>query len=213
VRNFQVFNEPIPVVDSTYLHLWIGNNEYATGGPATEEMWRSAPEKDLRQITSQPQRYAKLGPLVRDEVRKEPVKSLQRRAKAALYFLFGERWFADGTLAEVTSEGEEAMPAWLANAYPIALLAVLLAVLALAFLGWRWSYGWRWESMPLMLTMIWVPLPYILSHAEGLSGPRLPLDGALICYAAFALVALVPGLNATLLDPPDAGQEPPAEGS
>src|SRR5262249_60765258 len=106
-----------------------------------------------------------------------------------------------------TPAGEEEMPAWLARAYPMTLQATLLAVLALAFLGWRWSYGWRWEGMPLMLTMVWVPLPYILGHAEGLSGPRLPLDGALICYAAVALVGLIPGLNSTLLEPQDAGPE------
>ena len=38
VRNYQEFNEPVPVVTSTYLHLWVGNNPKATGGPATEEM-------------------------------------------------------------------------------------------------------------------------------------------------------------------------------
>jgi hypothetical protein len=56
--------------------------------------------------------------------------------------------------------------------------------------------------------MLWVPLPYILGHAEGLSGPRLPLDGVLLCYAAFALVALIPGLNGDLLDAPNAGPAP-----
>ena len=94
---------------------------------------------------------------------------------------------------------------------PLVLLSFLLAVLALGFLGWRWSYGWRWESIPAMLAMVWVPLPYILSHAESLSGPRLPLDGVLICFAAFALCSLVPGVNGTLLDPPDSGPTPVAK--
>ena len=53
------------------------------------------------------------------------------------------------------------------------------------------------------LAMIFVPLPYLLSHAESLSGPRLPLDGVLICFAAFALCCLVPGVNGRLFDPPD----------
>jgi hypothetical protein len=47
-----------------------------------------------------------------------------------------------------------------------------------------------------------VPLPYLLGHAEALSGPRLPLDGVLLCYAAFVLVALVPGQGRDLLAGP-----------
>ena len=46
--------------------------------------------------------------------------------------------------------------------------------------------------MPLSLAAIWIPLPYVLGHAEALSGPRLPLDGVLLCYAAFALACLLP---------------------
>ncbi len=38
VRNVQVFKEPVPIVDSVYLHLWIGNNPKATGGPLTPAM-------------------------------------------------------------------------------------------------------------------------------------------------------------------------------
>ncbi len=36
VRNFQHFHDVFPVVDSTYYHLWIGNNPQATGGPMPE---------------------------------------------------------------------------------------------------------------------------------------------------------------------------------
>jgi hypothetical protein len=53
--------------------------------------------------------------------------------------------------------------------------------------------------MPSSLALIWIPLPYVLSHAEALQGPRLPLDGILLCYAAFAIVYLIPALGATLL--------------
>jgi hypothetical protein len=54
--------------------------------------------------------------------------------------------------------------------------------------------------MPAVLAMIWIPLPYVLSHAELLSGPRLPLDGVLLCYTAFALLCFWPGLRRYLLD-------------
>ena len=85
----------------------------------------------------------------------------------------------------------------------------LLGLLVLAFLGWRWSYGWQAESMPAALAMIWIPLPYILSHAEALSGPRLPLDGVLLCYAAFALLCLTPGVRRYFLDGAKATQPLP----
>ena len=65
-------------------------------------------------------------------------------------------------------------------------------MLLLAFLGWRWTYSWRKESMLLTLALIWVPLPYLLGHAEALHGARLPLDGVLLGYAAFALICLLP---------------------
>lgn len=208
VRNYQVFHEPVPLVSSTYLHLWIGNNPEATGGPLTQEMIETAPGKDLRGIGRQTERYARLGPLVAEEVRSRPSRTLERRLRAGLDFFFGERFLRDGTLAEPASETGE-MPDWLEGTSPVALASALLVMLGLGFLGWRWSYGWRWESVPAALAVMWVPLPYILGHAEGLSGPRLPLDGVLLCFAAFALVALLPGLNGRLLDPPDAGPKPP----
>jgi hypothetical protein len=78
------------------------------------------------------------------------------------------------------------------------LTPILLATLLLALLGWRWSYGWRTASMPLQLALIWIPLPYLLTHAESLHGPRLPLDGPLVVLAAVALLGLIPGLNCRL---------------
>src|SRR5262249_47351038 len=154
VRNFQVFGEPVPVVDSAYLHLWVGNNPYATGGPATPEAWGSAPTEELRQASRQPERYARLGPAVREEVTSRPYKTLERRGRAALYFFFGEGWF-HGTLAERTEAGAEGVPGWLGRAYPVLLQGSLLGLLLLALLGWRWSYGWQFESMPAELAMIW----------------------------------------------------------
>jgi hypothetical protein len=89
------------------------------------------------------------------------------------------------------------------------LQIALLAMLLLSFLGWRWSYGWRHESMPAALAMVWVSLPYLLSHAERLSGPRLPLDGVLLTYAAFALACCLPGMGRDLLDGARGEDRPP----
>ncbi len=212
VRNFQVFGEPVPVVDSAHLHLWVGNNPHADGGPATETMLASAPGDELSKVARQPERYSRLGALAWQEVRTHPVETLRRRLQAGLAFFFGDHWLHDGTLAEeVKGEGE--LPEGLANAYPAVLQGTLLALLLLAALGWRWTYGWSWEGMPSSLAVVWIFLPYLLSHAGALSGPRLPLDGVFLTYAAFALVCLVPGVGAPLFaggeGQPDVEPPPP----
>jgi hypothetical protein len=195
VRNLQVFGEPLPVVDSMYLHLWIGNNPAATGGTTTPAMADALPVAKLRDDKGrplrQPDRYAALAGAVVDEVREHPVETVRRRIMAGLYFVFGEDLFSTGRLAE----GE--VPFWLR----MSLFAAMFLVPLLAVLGWRWSYAWRKESMPLSLALLWVPLPYLLSHAEALSGPRLPLDGVLLTYAAFALCCLLPGIGWKLREP------------
>jgi len=56
----------------------------------------------------------------------------------------------------------------------------------------------------LALATIFIPVPYILSHAEGLVGPRLPLDGVLLTFAAYALSCMIPGVGATLFPGPEA---------
>jgi hypothetical protein len=80
-------------------------------------------------------------------------------------------------------------------------------MLLLAALGWRWSYAWRHSARLLALAMIWVPLPYFLSHAALLYGPRLPLDGVLWSHAAFALACLVPLRGRSLFEGPASASE------
>lgn len=202
IRNWQTYEEPVPVVDSAHYHLWVGNNPHATGGPVSEDALGDAPTEDLKKIIKQPDRYAKLGSLWWDEVQANPVETVRRRIWAGLDFVFGTHWFADRALATERPTDNQPMPDWLANSCVQVLQSTLLAMLLLAFLGWRWSYGWRRESMPAGLAMVWVPLPYLLSHAEALSGPRLPLDGLLLTYAAFTLACLIPGVGLRLLDRP-----------
>jgi 4-amino-4-deoxy-L-arabinose transferase-like glycosyltransferase len=212
IRNYQEFNEPVPVVSSTYLHLWVGNNPKATGGPATDEMFDDTTTAELERIPGQPARYAQLGKGVAQEVRDRPVKTIQRRLYATLYFLFGQRWFSESVLAEnVATEADP--PAWVRDNYVVVFHAVLFGMLALTFLGWRWSYGWRWESVPAALAMMWVPLPYILGHAGSLSGARLPLDGVMLCFSAFALCCFLPGVGGHLLGGAENATTTPAEQS
>lgn len=208
VRNYQLFHEPVPVVSSVYLHLWIGSNPQATGGPPTPAMWQTAPSAGLKSIDSQPLRYAQLAPHVAQEWRQRPGATVQRRLAAAFYFLCGARWFADGTLAERTTSAEE-LPDWLAG-YDVTLQAMLLAMLALAFLGWRWSASWHQGMMPATLALLCVPLPYLLGHADALSGPRLPLDGVFLLLAAVAVCRLLPGTGPALAAGPEVTPPPAA---
>ena len=198
LHNVQVQHDVVPVVDSAYLHLWMGNNPQATGGPMDEpamlkalaEQRGETPEEAARRLAELPQRrrYASLAGAVVEEVRSDPAATVRRRLRAGLYFVFGERWFQNGELWVLNQPPEAGTPL---AAVPVTLTASLLALLVLGVLGWRWTYGWRVASMPAALAVIWVPLPYLLSHAELLQGPRLPLDGVFLCYAAFSAAYLL----------------------
>ena len=219
VRNWQVYAEPVPIVDSAYLHLLMGNNSKADGGPvAVEDVLTPEKVRELKDDKKQPERYARLGPVVWDEMRRDPAAVPQHRLQAGLAFLFGAPQhppLPDATTTEgetptpkipVVAAAPEASSA-LAS-YQVVFLWTVVGVAVLGLLGWRWSYGWRAESMPAVLAMIWIPLPYLLSHAEVLSGPRLPLDGVLLCYTAFALLCILPGLRRYLLEGAKAAPPP-----
>jgi hypothetical protein len=197
VYNWQRFHEVVPVVDSTYAALWAGNHRDATGGPAGPLDWaRIRFESDLAHLTRR-QRDAVFEDRIAAELQRDQVEAVRHRLNAGLFFFFGQRWFEDGQLADAVDP--ERAPEWLTRAYPGALAGSLLAVLVLGVLGWRWSYGWRFSAMPSSLAVMWIPLPYVLGHAEQLSGPRLPLDGVLLTYVAFVVGCCVPGVSRWLL--------------
>lgn len=214
VQNFRQFQDVFPVVDSAYWHLWIGNNPAATGGPLSEPAVRAvlAQEPDIRldalEQLPQPQRYRKLADLTLREVQNDPAATLRRRLQAGLYFLFGQHWFQTGELWQrEPTAAENALPDWLSRECSVLFQSSLLAMLLLSLLGWRWTAEWKHEAMPSSLALMWVPVPYLLSHAEVLSGPRLPLDGVLLCYAAFAVSCMLPGEGGRLLAGPAAANE------
>ncbi len=208
IRDYKTFHDIVPVADSAYLHLWIGNNPQADGGPQTEETLTNALAQargeDVQAVRAewsplgQKERYARLAAEVRKQVQSDPAGTLRRRLQAGLVFLLGEEWFKHGVLWKTTATEGTELPDWLAASYPAILVGSLLGMLVLGLLGWRWTYGWRAEAMPSSLALIWISLPYVLSHAGALQGPRLPLDGVLLCYAAFALVYLIVPIGAPL---------------
>jgi 4-amino-4-deoxy-L-arabinose transferase-like glycosyltransferase len=202
MRNHQAFGELLPLVDSAYLHAFEGNNPLTTGGPQSDETLRDALaqvrdtnrqaiNKELADKT-QPKRYNELAPDVINQVREDPAGFLRRRLNAALYFFLGENWFKEKKLVREGPSPADGMPDWLNSNQQAIAVGAILVMLGLGLIGWRWTYGWRMESMPSSLAVIWIPLPYILTHAEALSGPRLPLDGILLTYAAFVIACLVP---------------------
>jgi hypothetical protein len=210
VRKSMEFHEVIPVADSAWLHLWMGNNPRATGAELDDaHIYFALPAKrreELLREPVQPRRYQMLATDTLDFVAEHPDKAVKNRIKAGLCFYLGGDWFP-GPVGAKTSPGEtraaDTAPDWLRDAFPVIINGVLFGMLAFALLGWRWTFRWHRQTSLAALALIWVPLPYVLSHAESLWGPRLPLDGLLLCFAAFALVYLVPILRGQLVKGPE----------
>jgi len=200
LHNYREFEQPIPIIDSTYLHLWIGNNGNTTGSTMDEAALRSSLEdtrlQQLLKEKNQAKRYQSLANDVLYEANTRPIDTMSRRLKAFEIFALGEYWGRNGRLSVVheTSETIAPPPTWLADRLEVILHGTLLGVFVLSLLGWRWSHAWRSQGRIAAIAFLWIPLPYVLSHAEPLLGPRLPLDGVLLCYAAYALLSFVPGL-------------------
>jgi hypothetical protein len=222
LRNYQAFGDVLPIVDSTYLHLWIGNHPGADGGTLSQLEVAEVLQDNLRDLSfaenptkrddraeveviarwkqlNQKERYDNLGEVVVKNIQLDPAGAVKRRISAGLCFVFGSSWDSQLHAPKMSVSSENERSGIFAGS--------LLALLILAILGWRWTYLYQKTSMPLSLALIWIPLPYILSHAEALSGPRLPLDGVLLCYAAFALACLIPGYGRDLFRGPEAKAE------
>jgi 4-amino-4-deoxy-L-arabinose transferase-like glycosyltransferase len=201
VRNWREFEEPVPIVDSAYLHLWIGNNPEATGGPMDEAMLREtlAPERlnELLAETNQARRYASLGHDVLAEIERDLGATVARRWAAGMRFVLGDQWFTHQRMSRDVNGQTDVIvapaPAWLAVNVEAILQGFLLVLVVLGLLGWRFSFAWKGQVRLATFAILWLPLPYLLTHAEELSGPRLPWDACLICFAAYALASLAPG--------------------
>ncbi len=208
IRNFQAFDEPVPIVTSTWLHLWEGNNPNATGGALSDHellealAWsrgvsRTVVETELAGLP-QISRYRRLSRDVLAEIERHPTQTVGRRLSAACFFFTGESLVRDRQITGKLTASDAEIPHWIEENYSLVLLLSLVLMLGLALIGWRWTYPWRIRAMPSSLALVCIPLPYILGHAEFLHGPRLPLDGILLTYTAFVLSCLWPATAKTL---------------
>ena len=198
IRNYQVTGQPVPIVNSLYLHLWIGNNPHANGSHLDERTMRKAlDDARLDAVLAEPdqtRRYQMLADDVLEEIQDRPKATLVRRFEASIIYLLGERWLRQREFARVAKDPDvlASVPDWLVGELELILHAALALLLVLSFLGWRWSHAWRRETRIATLAMLLLPLPFMLSHGEAMSGPRLPLDAVLICFAAYGLVGWMP---------------------
>jgi hypothetical protein len=196
-QTYQSFGEVSALASPVFLHFWIGNNSRATGGPETETaMVEALADQDpnaegLRQMT-QVTRYRALARAAWREIRSEPGAALQRRLFAGVSFFLGERWLQERKLVREDPGAIEEVPDWLSRSATALFAGSLLVMLVLGAIGWRWSFSGRRVAMPTSLAPFWIFLPYLLTHADSFHGPRLPLDGMLLCYAALAVCWLAP---------------------
>jgi hypothetical protein len=198
VRNQSVFHEIIPIADSAYLHLWMGSCPKATGGTLNEkELRESLPPARVQELIAEPnqaKRYNQLGRDVVQQIKEDPAAALRLRFSAAACFLAGESFAEKGTLVATRSDGAE-LPSVVRAWAPFTHLAALAVLFVLAALGWRLSEPCAADSRLATLAFLCIPLPYLLSHAESLSGPRLPWDVPLIVFAGFAVTWLLPSVQ------------------
>ncbi len=208
-RNFRTFGEVIPIVSSAPYHLWIGNNARATGGPLGDGDIQTS----LKSVGDDPKlapinppdalpqkaRYDRLVEEVRTEVQTHPAETLRRRLMAGVYFWFGADWFKSNKSFETESMSAMESPGFLLGNATAILNGSLLFMIVLGLLGWRWTSRFSLQAMPTSLALLWIPVPYLIGHAAGLVGPRLPLDGVILCYAAFALASFLAPYRSGLL--------------
>lgn len=204
VRNQSAFQTTLPVADSTYLHLWMGNLPGATGGPIDERALRvSLPPGRVEELLADPNQATRYRRLSHDYVRQlrdDPTGFLARRFAAAQRFLLGDAWFQRQTLVD-RGEGLNP-PAKIAATVQFVHHAALLMLLIVAAIGWRLSQQWHAECRLATFALIWIPIPYVMSHAESLSGPRLPWDVPLIIFAGYALASLAPSVRRERISAP-----------
>ena len=189
VRNYLVFHDVYPVVDNSIHHLWLGNRIALPSESTPEENPETPAASAVEQLKE-----------LWDKTKRQPSSFLERRLWAGLYFLCGEEWFGRGRLCIPSTNAEitATVPDWINRSYSALLAGTLLGLIVLAWLGWRSSYPWRakpchwgWSRVDTAALLV--------GHAELLSGPRLPWDAVLICYAAYGLVWTVASLALRLL--------------
>jgi 4-amino-4-deoxy-L-arabinose transferase-like glycosyltransferase len=200
IRNYRVFHDAIPSADSAFVHLWMGNNSQSTGSTLDEPAMLAtladfrgeepaALAAHLAQM-SQVERYDQIGEEVLKQVKHDPAGTVSRRIQSGVCFVLSEQWLKDRHFWRSTNDSSTG-PEWMQAQTPLIFNATMLGMLVLGLLGWRWTQPWSAAALPSALALIMIPLPYVLSHAETLHGPRLPMDGILLTFAAVAICRIL----------------------
>lgn len=194
-HGYQTFQTPVPVITTAWFHLWVGNNSASDGADYQWSMKKRLDPALLTKLAQTPQqdRYALLAETVATEVIEKPWEAVNHRLKAAMQFLFGTN--TRSTAMFWPGNPGQTPPDWLR---PV-LMASLMAMFALALLGWRWSFAWKYSSAPLSLAIFWLPIPYLLSHAGTMHSARLPLDGVILVLACIGYLGIHPIIGRKLL--------------
>ena len=158
----------------------------------------SLPAERVKQLVAEPnqaKRYARLSHDVAQQVWRDPAGTLARRFAAGLRFLLGETWFQPNHALVETRPDSLEPPRLVSDWAGFAHTAALLGLFILGLFGWRFSHFWSTECRLATLALVWIPIPYLLSHAESLSGPRLPWDAPLIVFAGYAIAWILPSVR------------------
>lgn len=212
VRNLQTFeDEPLPIISTAWLHLWMGNNPLANGvalnepelrlslllakNPWKEEAFLSSNSVELlMREDNQAHRYKLLASHTLNEILNHPGETVNRRLRAGVVYAFGGAWVKNQRLAlyqpnPLEEPGE--VREWVDSLIPGLLAGSLVLMILLGLWGWRRSVWWGSEVRLALLAAIFLPLPYLLGHADNLVGPRLPLDGIWLTFAALGLGGII----------------------
>jgi 4-amino-4-deoxy-L-arabinose transferase-like glycosyltransferase len=189
-RNYNVFGRIVPIESSVGYHLWLGNNQAATGTEETDTdtavetaAFGSLPadaKERLAQTANEVDRDCLLAKQAWEWMRHSD-RAVGLRLRTWAFFWTGRYPWVD-RLMNVPERG--------ALALAIVLLTLVLAVLGIAAGKTERQRGLAWM---IYLVLILYPLVYAFSHVTTQALYRVALDPLLLVLAAYAVAAFFTG--------------------
>jgi len=176
VRNYIVFKRFVPIKSQFGYVLWWGSNPNASGGLLTE---KGVPVPDTLDKETRAglarmdeiSRFKTLEKKALDFALEHPGRFLKLRLRSYLYFWTGQNiWLKEKAAYE----------------HPVTRPLMVL-LFGLAGAGLILSIRKRRLPLPVLLPLLFYPLPYAITHADILYRYRVPIDPYLILFGAYAL--------------------------